>query len=184
MNGLDLVIVVLLGVGIVRGAATGFFSQAGSIVGILAAFALGIRLMIPAGAYLTRTVGVSESVGPVIGFIAVFAAVYLIVAVVAKVAEEAAGALKLGFVNRGFGGAVGGLKAALLLSVAFVGLSYIEMPPMSTRDSSVLYQPIATVLPTAWAYVSDNAQALDALSRKIEERIEPAGGSPSPAPEN
>ncbi len=171
MSIIDAVILVLLAVGVVRGYRTGFFKQAGAIAGVLIGFALGTSLMMPVGAYLMRISGVEESVGPIIGFIAVFAGTYLLVQVLAKVAEQILGAAKLNVLNRAAGGAVGGLKAAMLLSIAFIGLTYVELPPQSVRDSSLTYVPVASLMPVAWSYVAANSDVLDEFSRRIESAI-------------
>ncbi|MFT5142263.1 MAG: membrane protein required for colicin V production [Rhodothermales bacterium] len=171
MGILDIVIVALLAVGVVTGFRTGFFKQAGGIAGILIGFALGLGLMKPVGDYLISKSGMEPAVGPVLGFVAVFAAAYLLVQIVAKVGETLLGAAKLTFVNKLLGGGVGGIKAAMMMSIAFIGAAYIQVPPQSTRDNSALYHSVAAIMPVAWSMVSENSESLDELSRRIEEKI-------------
>ena len=171
MGILDIIILAILAAGVVHGYRTGFFKQAGGIAGILIGFAMGIALMKPVGAYLVGISGIEPALGPVSGFIAVFAGTYLIVQILAKIGESMLGAVKLGGINRILGGGVGGLKAGLFMSVAFVGLAYVELPTENARDSSSLYYSVAAIMPQAWSFVSDNSGALDELSERIEERI-------------
>jgi membrane protein required for colicin V production len=180
MSMIDAVVLVLLAVGVVRGYRTGFFKQAGAIAGVLIGFALGASLMEPVGSYLVRISGIEASVGPILGFVAVFAAAYLLVQIAAKMAEQVLGAAKLSVVNRAGGGAVGGLKAAMLLSIAFMGAAYVDLPPQSVRDGSLTYVPVASLMPVAWGYVADNSGVLDELSRRIEEAI-PEEGADAPS---
>lgn len=171
MGILDIIIVGLLAVGVVQGYRTGFFKQAGGIAGILIGFALGVALMERVGNYLVMISGMDVALGPVAGFISVFAGTYLLVQVIAAVGEKAFGAVRLGMLNRVLGGGVGGLKAGLLLSVAFIGLAYIQVPPESARDNSRLYHSVAAIMPSAWAYVNQHSDKLDELTRRIEDQI-------------
>ncbi|MBO6577281.1 MAG: CvpA family protein [Rhodothermales bacterium] len=171
MSILDLIILAILAVGVLHGYRTGFFKQAGGIAGILIGFALGVALMQPAGDYLVRISGMEPALGPVAGFISVFAATYLLVQIAAAVGEKALGAVKLTMLNRVLGGGIGGIKAGLFMSVAFIGMAYVQLPPETSRDNSTLYHSVAAIMPTAWSYVSANSGALDELSRRIEDQI-------------
>lgn len=171
MGILDIIILAILAAGVVHGYRTGFFKQAGGIAGILIGFAMGVALMQPVGEYLVRISGMEPALGPVSGFISVFAGTYLIVQILAKVGESMLGAVKLGGVNRILGGGIGGLKAGLFMSVAFVGLAYVQLPPEDARKNSALYYSVAAIMPEAWSFVSDNSGALDELSERIEEKI-------------
>ena len=178
---LDIIILGLVAVGVVHGYRTGFFKQAGSILGILLGFALGINLMNAAGNYLVVVSGLDGALAPIVGFIAVFAGTYLLVQIISKVGESVLGAAKLGFVNRAMGGAIGGLKGALLVSIALIGLAYVQLPPESARQNSSMYVPVASVLPEAWRLISSNSAALDELSRRIEKAIPGEAPEASPA---
>jgi membrane protein required for colicin V production len=178
---LDIIILAILAAGVVQGYRTGFFKQAGGIAGILIGFALGVALMQPVGGYLVSISGMEPALGPVTGFISVFAGTYLVVQILAKVGESMLGAVKLGGVNRILGGGVGGLKAGLFMSVAFVGLAFVQLPTNDARDSSALYNSVAAIMPQAWSIVSDNSGALDELSERIEDKIP---GKDQSAPED
>ncbi len=171
MGILDIIILAILAAGVVHGFRTGFFKQAGGIAGILIGFALGVALMQPVGAYLVSISGMEPALGPVSGFISVFAVTYLLIHILAKVGESMLGAVKLGGINRILGGGVGGLKAGLFMSVAFVGLAYVQIPTENARENSSLYYSVAAIMPEAWSFVSDNSGALDELSERIEEKI-------------
>ena len=171
MAVLDIIILGAMAAGVIHGYRTGFFKQAGGIVGVLIGFALALNLMNPVGAYLVRISSIDPVISPIVGFIAVFAGTYLLVQIVARIGQEFLGAVKLTFVNRLLGGGVGGLKAALLVSIAFIGLAYVKLPPESTKQASSLYHSVAAIMPVAWSYVVENSQALDEISGRIEQVI-------------
>ena len=153
MTTLDVIIGILLAGGIVAGLRSGMIRQVLSIVGVVAAFLLGTQLMHTAGAMAETSLGISEDIAPLVGFVLVFMAVQLAVFVLGRLMEAVVGALKLGPINRLLGGGVGAFKAALILSIAFLVLGGFGVPTEETRDASALYEPVAGVIPYTWEYV-------------------------------
>ncbi len=172
MSTLDLLILAVLAVGLVRGFATGVIRQVASLVGMVAAFVLGVQLMKPVGGLIVGSLGVSPAIAPLLGFLLVFVVVQVGVFAAGRFVETLVGALRLTVFNRAAGGALGAFKAALALSVGFLVLGYVNMPAEATQRDSALYAPVATVLPTAWNYVSDRLPAAESLSEKFGDRVE------------
>lgn len=167
MNLLDfLILPVLLG-GFVSGYSTGLIRQVASLLGMILAFVLGVHLMEPVGAMVSGSLGLSERVAPLVGFVLVFLGIQVVVFALAKMVEALVGALKLTLVNRLLGGGLGVVKSALLLSVTFLVLQYVQLPGASLREGSWLYEPVASSLPRAWAYLSDNVPQVESLSEKF-----------------
>lgn len=167
MNGLDLIILGVLSVGVVLGLRSGLIKQVASLVGLVLAFALGLRFMHDAGAVTVDSLGVSESLAPLLGFVLVFLVVQVAVVAVVKLVEAIIGALKLSAVNRVLGGAMGGLKAALVLSVAFLVLGNLEIPEASARSASSLYVPVSSVVPETWELLTGEFPALKEVPDQI-----------------
>lgn len=179
MHTLDLVIILVLAAGLVRGFSTGVIKQIASIVGVLIGFALAVQLMHSVGGAVAGSLGVADSVAPLIGFVLVFLGVQIGILALTRIAETLIGALKLTVVNRALGGVVGAAKAAVALSVLFLVLGYFGVPAQDTQRQSELYHPIAAALPQAWNYASDylpQVQRLaDRFTRHIEEQLPSAG---------
>jgi membrane protein required for colicin V production len=167
MNGLDLIILGVLGLGIVLGLRSGLIKQVASLVGLVLAFVLGLHFMHAAGAVTVDSLGVSESLAPLLGFVLVFLAVQVAVVAVVKLTEALIGALKLSSVNRALGGAMGGLKAALVLSVAFLVLANLDIPDASARSASSFYAPVSSFVPDAWELLTGEFPAL----REVPDQI-------------
>ena len=186
MNLLDLLILVGLAGGLIIGLRSGLIKQALSFVGMLVAFVLSLHLMTPVGEMAAGSLGISEDIAPLVGFVLVFLGVQVVVFGLTKLLEAVVGALKLSVVNRLLGGAVGAFKACLVLSVVFLVLGYVSVPSEDTRDASGLYTPVSTVLPTAWGYVSDTfpqvAKVSEQFSKKIEEEVDAVNVLPQIAP--
>lgn len=169
---LDIIILLVLIGGIVRGFMVGAVRQVTSILGVVAAFVMAVQLMRPAGATVVDSLGLSEALAPVLGFLVVFIAVQLVFYLLGRLVEKLLDALALNTVNRLFGSALGGFKAALLLSIAFLILTQLNMPDPRMKARSVLYRPIAQVLPETWAAVSEYVPNLKTLSEQFGGRIE------------
>ncbi len=174
MNILDLLILLSLLAGIVHGFTTGLIRQVASIVGMALAFVLSVQLMGTVGQLASNSLGLSENIGPLVGFVLVFLAVQVAVFALAKMAEGLIGALKLSVVNRALGGALGALKAALAVSVVFLVLSYVDLPGESLERESTLYAPVAGVLPQTWDYVSEKFPQVERLSDRFGQRLRTA----------
>lgn len=186
MNTLDFFILAGLAGGLVIGLRSGLIKQAMSFVGMLVAFVLSLHLMTPVGEMAAGSLGISEDIAPLVGFVLVFLVVQVAVFGLTKLLEKVVGALKLSSVNRLLGGAVGAFKACLVLSVVFLVLGYVSVPSEETREASAFYAPVSTVLPAAWTFVSDTfpqvAKVSEQFNQKIEEEVDAVNVLPQIAP--
>lgn len=147
LPALDWFILLILTGGLIRGFVVGAVRQVASIAGLIVAFFLSVQLMHPIGRLIVSSLGLSEAVGPIAGFVVIFVGVQLLFLALSRLLEHIIETLSLSLVNRAAGGALGGFKAALLLSVLFLVLSGMEMPSKEAREQSVLYDPVAKALP-------------------------------------
>lgn len=168
---LDWFILIVLAGGLIRGFMVGAVRQITSLAGLALAFLLSVQFMHPVGGLVVSTFGFSEAMGPIIGFIVIFVGVQLLFMVLSRLLEQVLETLSLTLVNRAAGGALGGFKAALLLSVLFLVLSGVNMPSEDTRQQSVLYGPVAKALPktleAASPYVPAAKRASDTFSGRV-----------------
>lgn len=165
---LDVLIIAALGVGVARGFWTGALRQAASLLGFIIAFVLGIQLMRPVGQLIVSSLGLADTLGPVLGFVAVFLLIQVAAYAVSRLGEGLLRAFRLGFLNRLAGGAVGALKAALLLSVAFLVLNVFDVPGPEARRRSELYAPVASTLPEAWNMAAEQWPEVTSLYERFE----------------
>ena len=152
MTWVDALAVAAFGGGLLQGLASGALRQIAAVVGFVLALVLAVHGMDEAGALLRASLGISERAAPLAGFVAVFFAVELVVFAVARAVEGVLGALKLGVVNRVFGGALGGLRGLLVLSALLVPLGYVGLPRAETREASRFYEPVVALLPWVWGH--------------------------------
>jgi membrane protein required for colicin V production len=160
LTWLDLFLLALIGVGVWRGYATGLGHQLVSTVGLFLAFIVAAALMGPVGETVVASLGVSERTAPVVGFVVVFAAVLGVVAAVGHTFRKVLEAVKLSAVDRMAGAFLGGLKAALGLSIFLTVTAFTPFAGgapwligAETREGSLLYEPVQAVGPEVWGLV-------------------------------
>ena len=177
MNTLDFIILIVLAGGLVVGLRAGLIKQVLSFAGLIVAFVLSFQLMKPVGAMAAGSLGISNDIAPLVGFVLVFLAVQVAVFAVIRSLQALVGALKLSGVNRLLGGAVGAFKASLALSVLFLVLGNFEVPSEETREESAFYEPVATMVPATWDYLAEAVPQLEQVSERfgneVKEQISP-----------
>jgi membrane protein required for colicin V production len=175
LTWLDLCLLGLIGLGVWRGLATGLGRQLVSTVGLFLAFIVAAALMGPVGELVVASLGVSERTAPVVGFVVLFAAVLGVVAAVGHTFRKVLEAVKLTSVDRMAGALLGGLKAALSLSIFLTVTAFSPMAGgtpwligAETREGSLLYEPVQAVGPEVWGLVRAVTPGLqDALTEKF-----------------
>jgi membrane protein required for colicin V production len=173
LAALDWFILIVLTGGLIRGSMVGAVRQVASLLGLVVAFFLAVQLMHPAGALIVTSLGLSEAAGPITGFIVIFVGVQLLFLALSRLLEHVLETLSLSLLNRAAGGALGGFKAALLLSVLFLVLSGMEMPKEKTRQKSLLYSPVASALPKTLDAASPYLPAAERASETFGTTIRP-----------
>lgn len=169
MHMLDIVLLIVLAVGLIRGYSTGLIRQVAGVAGILVGFVVASQFNDSVGAGLARTFGLPSEIAPVVGFAVVFFGVLFAASVVVRMIEMPVNALKLTPVNRALGAALGVGKAMLVASVALAVLGYGSWPSESVREESALYEPIRSVLPVTWDYVAERIPAMTDFAESVTE---------------
>lgn len=146
MVWIDAVIGLVLIFEILKGVKNGFASEAGTIVGILAGFLVASALGNITAHFMLPLCGNSPQWSGVIGFLATFLVVLLLILILSKVFEGFLNALALGWMNKMAGGFFCFLKGVLVLSL-FLNLYQAVDKDCSLIGkekvkASVFYKPI------------------------------------------
>ncbi|MBP3202752.1 MAG: CvpA family protein [Bacteroidales bacterium] len=120
MNTLDIVLLLLLIPGIVRGLSRGFLEQAVSLAGVILSVYLAFRFSGAVCERLKEYITVSETLLNVIGFALVLVAVLIVVMIIAKLITRVAEMASLGWLNRVLGLVFSLTIAALILSILLI----------------------------------------------------------------
>jgi len=142
MNWLDITIAAIIALFTLIGIARGLVSQIFSIAALLGGLAIGFIFYDVLGGVLIRErVVENESVANVGGFVLLALAAYVIIQTAGWLTTRLIGTLKLGWLNRISGGAVGavmGAVTAFLLS-SCLSLFYTPDDPVFKRSALLPY---------------------------------------------
>lgn len=146
MNVLDIILLVLLIPGAVRGIMKGFLEQVISLAGIVLSVYMAYHFSEPVCTWLAQYITVSDTVLRVIGFAVMLMGVLIIVMFVAKLLTKVADMASLGWVNR-----LLGFVFSLAVSAVVLGLLAILFDTVNTKfelvqspvlTESILYGPL------------------------------------------
>ena len=156
MNWVDIIMVIILAVGLVKGLTNGF------VRGIFGTAALVLGIVIAAANYeevvntLFSRLQIGDDGRAILGFLLVFVVVLILVSVVGRIIAKALKLASLGWVDRLAGGILGLVMASiftgvLLLLVVMAGLqdnaglarSVIAPPVLRVTDTIVMFAPDA-----------------------------------------
>lgn len=185
MTLLDWLIVLVLIGGLIRGYSVGALRQVASLVGLGVAFLVSVEFMDMVGVMIVESLSLSESLAPLAGFTLLFLGTYILFILLSRILEHLLESLSLSLVNRVAGGAIGGVKAALLLSLLFLVLGGMELPDQQTKKKSLLYRPVAQLLPrtieAGERWFPAARQAAEKLGRHVRTNIRTSTDSSSGA---
>ena len=133
MNTLDIILLVLLIPGAIRGITKGLLEQVISIGGIFLSVYAAYHFSQPVCEWLGQYIQVSETVLNVLGFAVTLVAVLLVVILLAKVITKAVEMASLGWINRALGFAFSLVTSALVLSLLAILFDTLNSKFESTR---------------------------------------------------
>lgn len=143
MNLLDIILLILLIPGTIRGISKGFLEQAISLVGVVLAVYLAYHFSEPVCVWLDQYINVSQTVLHVIGFAVMLLGVLMAVMIVAKLFTRVADMASLGWFNRVLGFVFSLAVSAVILSVLIILFDTVnakfELVKTPVLNDSVLY---------------------------------------------
>ncbi len=165
MNTLDIVIIVLLAAGLIRGLFNGFFVEIASLISLILGVYIASNFSHYIGNYLVKYISLEEQYIKLVSFIITFILVVLGVALLGKLITKVADEASLGLANRIAGGLFGALKFGLLVSVVFLLMEKVEknfsIIPKEQKETSILYQPVKSVAPLLYSKFSELKEQKD-----------------------
>ncbi|MCL5034221.1 MAG: CvpA family protein [Bacteroidetes bacterium] len=140
ISALDIILIVVLIAFAMHGFSKGFFSKVFSLLALLAGIYIAAKESKPIASFVGNMLGTGEMVSIIIGLIVVFAALFMVAALLAK------GFRKVPILQiwDKLGGAIFGvLEGAMFLSLLFLFLSLFDIPANGpSLKKSFLYQPL------------------------------------------
>ncbi len=151
MNLVDVVIVIILILGFVRGAMRGLIVELASLVALIAGIYGAIHFSYFAIDFLGEKLSWDEEYIKIAGFALTFLLIVLLILLIGKLLTKLAGMIALGIVNRILGGIFGLIKFAFLLSVIVMFLTNLNKNITFLEEghfkTSILLKPIKKIAP-------------------------------------
>ena len=123
-NVFDIILAVLLGLFIIRGALRGLVKEIAGLIGLLLGFFSSARYYHLVTPYVGKYVEDGTATN-ILGYIVIFMGVSLVVKLFAVAVEKFMTVTSMGWLNHLLGGGVGAVKGILLCAVAITLVAYL-----------------------------------------------------------
>ncbi|WP_166959495.1 CvpA family protein [Yeosuana marina] len=164
MSVLDIALLVLLILGLVRGFSRGFFVEVASLIALIAGVYGAFHFSNFAASFLKDRVDCNENTVNIAAFAITFIIIVLVISLAGKALTKIADFAMLGLLNKLLGALFGGLKVALILSVILIVLEKLHANILfvkeADQESSVLYNPVKSLIPTIFPNVIVNGKPI------------------------
>ncbi len=171
MTVIDIVILVIIGIGTVWGMMKGFIMQLSSLVGLIVGLLVARALFAEVGAWLAPAIGVSVTIARVLSFFMLWIVVPLLFSLFASFMSKALQAIHLGWLNRWLGGGLGAIKCMLLVGMLTQLIEYVdtekELLPETTKQESLFYWPMYDFAGTFIPAIKDAGEQILEQSQKL-----------------
>ena len=171
MEVIDIIILILIGVGVIQGLMKGSMKELASVVGFVAGLLLARALFGTVAEQLAPALGTSITIAQILSFILIWVAVPIGCSLVASVLTKALEVVHLGWLNRLAGAMLGAVKMMLLVGIGIYVLEYIdpksEMVSKTTKKASVLYTPMKELVDQCLPVVKDVTDDIKEVTDKI-----------------
>ena len=180
MNYLDIIIVVPLLYGLLKGFSNGIIKEVTSLFSLF----IGVYVAVNFSEFLEPKFinildGYQEFV-PVLAFGVLFLVSVLCVKALGLVVDKITKALALGFFSRLFGGVFGFLKVVVIFSFLVVLITDYNLVNNQTKEDSVLFEPLLDVANIITPQLKKHQPILDKIDNeakrakdKINQKINP-----------
>lgn len=171
MEVIDIIILVLIGVGVIQGLMKGSIKQLAAIVGFIVGLLLARALFATVAEYLAPALRTSITIAQILSFILIWVAVPIGCSLIASVLTKALDVINLGWLNRLAGAMLGAVKIMLLVGLGIYVLEYIdpksEMITETTKGASVLYNPMKEFVNQCLPVIKDMTDDIKGVTDKI-----------------
>lgn len=182
LNPLDIIIAGIIGFGMWKGAKNGFIKGASRFLAIALGLIFGFRLRGMAETlYLDYlNLNLAPEMVAFLSFVTAFLVVFILAYTIMAQLSDVLSKMKIGMDNA-LGAAFGGVVATLMLSVAFILLSYVNFPSVENAKGSVLYPGVRNFSRYALGVGVDVLREANEQVNKYGITRKPAEDNPPPA---
>ncbi len=149
MNTFDIILIIFLLYGFIRGLFKGLFVEVASLLALILGIYGAIHFSDFIGNYLQDAVKWDKKYVATVSFILTFFVILIIITLLGKFFTKLADFAMLGLLNKLFGGIFGALKMALIASILLVYFNKfnnkVELVSAKTMQESMLHKPVSEI---------------------------------------
>lgn len=175
MNVFDIVLIVFLLYGFIKGLMKGLFIEVASLVALVGGVWGSIHFSYFIGDFLKESVSWSEDKIALAAFAITFVLIIIVVSLLGKFLTKLADLAALGLINKILGGIFGLVKIGLVLSIVLVFFhrinATISFVDDETLEESILYESVKGIAPAIFPSIikDEGEEEKDVIDSIIEE---------------
>lgn len=168
MNYLDIMIVVPLLYGLLKGIKNGLVKEITGLVSIIVGVYVSVHFSELLTPYFKDVLKGNESFIPILSFALLFVVTLLLIRVFGYLADKFMKALALGVINYILGGVFGALKMAIMVSFVVYIADQINVIPKETKKTTVLYAHTSEVINVIAPQLNKKKNIFDKIEKETE----------------
>ena len=169
MNYIDYIIIAAILIGFILGFKDGFVRKVIGVIGLIGGVLLAFYFSGPVGNFISPVFDNEENLAKIIGGILIFLIVILITSIIKRIVHPVDKVNK--FINQILGGLSGAIQMVFFISGFLLFLNIFKVPNQSTRDGSLMFSKMYSVVPTTIdLIIGDKAKADEFIHDLIEKK--------------
>ena len=168
MNYLDIIIVVPLLYGLIKGIKHGLVKEITGLVSIVVGVYVSIHFSELLTPYFKEILKGNESFIPILSFALLFVVTLLLIKFFGYLADKFMKALALGVINYILGGVFGTLKMVIVISFIIHIADQIKIIPKETKQTAVLYPYTSEVINVIAPQLENKMDVFDKIEQETE----------------
>lgn len=149
MTTLDIILLIFIGYGFIRGLFKGLFVEVASLLALVLGIYGAVHFSDFMSSYLQESLNWNKKYTALVAFTLTFIAIVIVIKLLGKFLTQLADFASLGLLNKLFGGVFGFFKMALIASVLLMLFHKLntkaDMVDETTLQKSVLYSPVKEI---------------------------------------
>jgi len=165
MNSLDIVILICLSYGLIRGLIKGFVVEIAGVIALLVGILGAFKFSNSIAVFIQSHIEIDPKIVQVVSFLLLFIVIVYGISLLAKMLTKTLQIIALGLLNRMAGGIFGVCKWVVILSALLICYqqidSIITILPEKVIRESVTFNYLSDIASFLFDWVNDNNSLLD-----------------------
>ena len=172
MNYIDIILIVPLLLGFLRGIKRGIVRELTSFIALILGIYGAINFAVYIQPFLKSQFEIGSSLIPIISFAVTFLIIVLSIKLIGFIIDKIVKFIALGIISRLLGGVFGLLKAAFILSGLLLILNafdnYLNLLPAKEKKQSIFHRLISNVIPSILIEINGGKKLIKETNKLLD----------------